>query len=141
MPVNLTVTFDLESADMMHGLWPPRLDGKRDVIPNHVHNVWWTPTEIAITPGPCVQFRSTSHANRCLFAVVRSQANFTTRVADQKAAPANPSSGAAAQGKALLQTSDLGPGIGPHCPTATPLLARSAPQAWPTAANECRGKR
>ena len=105
MPVNQTVTFDLESADVMHSFWLPRLGGKRDVIPNHVNNLWWTPNTIGTTPGQCAQFCGTSHANMRMLAVVQSQADFNTWVAAQKAAPANPSGGAAANGKAVFSRS------------------------------------
>jgi cytochrome c oxidase subunit II len=105
MPVNQTVTFDLESADVMHSFWLPRLGGKRDVIPNHVNNLWWTPDEIGTTPGQCAQFCGTSHANMRMLAVVQSAADFNSWVAAQKAPPAEPSGGAAADGKALFARS------------------------------------
>jgi cytochrome c oxidase subunit II len=105
MPVNQTVTFDLESADVMHSFWLPRLGGKRDVIPNHVNNLWWTPDQIGTTPGQCAQFCGTSHANMRMLAVVQSQADFNSWVAAQKAAPANPTGGEAADGKAIFSRS------------------------------------
>ncbi|HEX6511102.1 MAG TPA: cytochrome c oxidase subunit II [Chloroflexota bacterium] len=105
MPLGQTATFDLESADVMHSFWLPRLGGKRDVIPNHVNNLWWAPNEIGTTPGQCAQFCGTSHANMRMIAVVQSPAGFDTWVANQKAPPANPSSGPAADGKALFARS------------------------------------
>ncbi|HLG71158.1 MAG TPA: cytochrome c oxidase subunit II [Chloroflexota bacterium] len=105
MPVGKTVAFDLESADVMHSFWLPRLGGKRDVIPNHVNRLWWTPQEIGTTPGQCAQFCGTSHANMRMIAVVQSQADFDKWVADQKAPPANPSGGEAADGKAVFSRS------------------------------------
>jgi cytochrome c oxidase subunit 2 len=105
MPVNQTVTFDLESADVMHSFWLPRLGGKRDVIPNHVNNLWWTPTEIGTTPGQCAQFCGTSHANMRMIAVVQSKEDFDKWVADQKAPPAQPAGGDAAEGKTIFSRS------------------------------------
>ncbi|MGH2364322.1 MAG: cytochrome c oxidase subunit II [Chloroflexota bacterium] len=112
MPVNKTVSFTLESADVMHSFWLPRLGGKRDVIPNHRNNLWWTPNTIGVTPGQCGQYCGTSHANMHLLGVVQSQADFNTWVAGQKAPPATPAPGtAAAAGLATFKTE---PCIGCH---------------------------
>ncbi len=111
MPVNKTVSFSLESVDVMHSFWLPRLGGKRDVIPNHVNELWWTPTEIGTTPGQCAQFCGTSHANMRMLAVVQSQADFDAWVAAQKAPAAVPTAGSAAQGLATFKSQ---PCVGCH---------------------------
>jgi cytochrome c oxidase subunit II len=105
MPVGQTVAFDLESADVQHSFWLPRLGGKRDVIPNHDAYLWWTPRDIGTTPGQCAQFCGTSHANMRMLAMVDSKADFDTWTAAQKAQPAQPSGGAAADGKAIFSRS------------------------------------
>ncbi len=105
MPVNQTVTFDLDSADVMHSFWLPRMGGKRDVIPNHNNNLWWTPTEIGTTPGQCAQYCGTSHANMRMIAVVQSKDDFDKWVAEQKAPPAQPAGGEAADGRTIFSRS------------------------------------
>jgi cytochrome c oxidase subunit II len=105
MPVNQTAAFTLDSVDVMHSFWLPRLGGKRDVIPNHANTLWWTPTEIGTTPGQCAQFCGTSHANMRMIAVVQSQDDFNKWVAAQKAPPAQSSEGAAADGRSLFARS------------------------------------
>ncbi|HLY67677.1 MAG TPA: cytochrome c oxidase subunit II, partial [Chloroflexota bacterium] len=105
MPVGQTAAFTLDSADVMHSFWLPRLGGKRDVIPNHANTLWWAPNEIGTTPGQCAQFCGTSHANMRMIAVVQSQSDFNSWVAAQKAAPAQPTDGAAADGRAVFARS------------------------------------
>ena len=105
MPVNQAVNFDLDSADVMHSFWLPRMGGKRDVIPNHDNKLWWIPLEIGTTPGQCAQFCGTSHANMRMTAVVQSKEDFDKWVADQKAPPAQTAAGPAADGKTIFARS------------------------------------
>ena len=49
-PAHPTPTFlDLESADVAHSFWVPRLAGKTDVIPNRKNTMWIDPHEPAPT--------------------------------------------------------------------------------------------
>jgi cytochrome c oxidase subunit 2 len=105
LPVNETADFDLESADVQHSFWLPRLGGKRDVIPNHVEKLWWTAREIGTTPGQCAQYCGTSHANMRMIVVVQSRADFDKWVAGQLAPPQQPSEGEAAQGRGIFARS------------------------------------
>jgi cytochrome c oxidase subunit 2 len=105
MPVGQPVAFDLQSIDVQHSFWLPRLGGKRDAIPNHDSFLWWTPNEVGTTPGQCAQYCGTSHANMRMIAVVQSQADFNTWANAQKAPPASAASGPAADGKAVFARS------------------------------------
>src|SRR5581483_1975716 len=106
LPVGQTAAFSLESADVQHSFWLPRLGGKRDVIPNHVNELWWAARDVGTTPGQCAQYCGTSHANMRMIAVVQSQADFSQWVQAQKAQPAQPPDGsAAAAGRAVFARS------------------------------------
>src|ERR687887_498071 len=48
-----TANLSLISADVIHSFWIPQLAGKRDVFPNHVNNLWFTPSITGIFPGQC----------------------------------------------------------------------------------------
>ena len=65
LPLGRTVNFALKSQDVAHSFWVPSLAGKRDLIPNHVNYLWFTPdsTTAAAFNGFCVEFCGTSHAN------------------------------------------------------------------------------
>ncbi|HEU0168657.1 MAG TPA: cytochrome c oxidase subunit II [Chloroflexota bacterium] len=106
LPVGKTATFDLDSADVMHSFWLPRLGGKRDVIPNHTNNLWWTADTVGTTPGQCAQYCGTSHANMRMDVVVQSQADFDAWMKDQQTPPSQQvAAGSVADGKALFARS------------------------------------
>jgi cytochrome c oxidase subunit 2 len=56
----------LESADVVHSFWVPRLTGKTDLIPNRVNHTWIAPQEAGLYLGQCAEFCGTQHAHMLL---------------------------------------------------------------------------
>ena len=80
-----TPTFlDLESADVAHSFWVPRLAGKTDVIPNKKNTMWIDPHVPGTYLGQCAEFCGTEHAMMLLRVVVESRSDFDSWVATQK---------------------------------------------------------
>src|SRR5206468_8006571 len=46
----------LTSADVMHSFWVPQLDGKTDLLPNRVNEMWIDPQQAGLFVGQCAQF-------------------------------------------------------------------------------------
>jgi cytochrome c oxidase subunit 2 len=83
-----TPTFlDLESADVAHSFWVPRLAGKTDVIPNKKNTMWIDPHVPGTYLGQCAEFCGTEHAMMLLRVVVESRTDFDSWVATQKQPP------------------------------------------------------
>lgn len=83
-----TPTFlDLESADVAHSFWVPRLAGKTDVIPNKRNTMWIDPHVPGTYLGQCAEFCGTEHAMMLLRVVVESRADFDNWVATQRQPP------------------------------------------------------
>src|SRR5512135_1767617 len=62
-PGHPTPTFlDLESADVAHSFWVPRLAGKTDLIPNKKNSMWIDPREPGTYLGQCAEYCGTEHA-------------------------------------------------------------------------------
>ena len=104
LPVGRTVTVDLEGPDVIHSFWVPHLGGKRDVVPGRHNRIVFTPDTAGEHWGQCAEFCGTSHANMRLRVIAESPADFDAWVAQQKAAPAEPT-GLAADGKAVFAKS------------------------------------
>jgi len=85
IPVDRPVNFRLESADVIHSFWVPRLMGKKDMVPGHVNQIWFTPHEVGEFRGQCAEFCGLSHANMRFRVHVDSAADFDTWVAAQTA--------------------------------------------------------
>jgi cytochrome c oxidase subunit 2 len=82
---NPTPTFlDLESADVAHSFWVPRLAGKTDLIPNRKNTMWIAPHEPGTYLGQCAEFCGTEHALMLLRVYVQPRAGFDDWVASQR---------------------------------------------------------
>src|SRR3954465_12260922 len=78
LPLGRPVDFTLKSQDVIHSFWIPALAGKRDVIPNRVNHIWFTPDSMseAAFNGVCVGYCGASHANMRFRAFVVSPQEF-----------------------------------------------------------------
>ena len=84
VPVGRQVAISLESADVIHSFWIPRMGGKRDVVPNTVNNLWFTPERTGEYLGQCAEFCGESHANMHMRLFVVTQEEFEAWVEKQR---------------------------------------------------------
>lgn len=63
LPAGRPVRIRLDSADVVHSFWVPRLGGKRDIIPGETNDIALVAHTIGVYPGECGEFCGTSHAN------------------------------------------------------------------------------
>jgi cytochrome c oxidase subunit II len=84
-PANPTPTFlTLESADVAHSFWVPRLAGKTDVIPNRRNSMWIDPHATGTYLGQCAEFCGTEHALMLIRVIVESRPDWESWVASQR---------------------------------------------------------
>jgi cytochrome c oxidase subunit 2 len=75
VPVNTTVTLDIDSQDVAHSWWIPKLGGKMDAIPGYTNHTWFkVPGKFGAKPGGTVFF------GQCAELCGRGHANMTARV-------------------------------------------------------------
>lgn len=79
-PIYLT----LESADVCHSWWVPRLAGKTDLIPGRTNHMWFETGQTGLYLGQCAEFCGTQHAGMLLRVYVEPPDEFARWVADQK---------------------------------------------------------
>jgi cytochrome c oxidase subunit 2 len=102
-PAHPTPTWiELESADVAHSFWVPRLAGKTDLIPNKINTMWIDPHEPGTYLGQCAEFCGTEHAMMLIRVVVEPRANFDRWVETQRLA-ATPQD-TVAHGRQVFQT-------------------------------------
>jgi cytochrome c oxidase subunit 2 len=92
----------LESVDVAHSFWVPRLNGKTDLIPNRINTMWIEPMEAGVYFGQCAEYCGTQHAHMLLRVVAHPPAEFDSWVAAQRAPAATDP--AAARGRALFES-------------------------------------
>ncbi len=102
-PQSPTPTFlELESANVAHSFWVPRLAGKTDVIPNKKNSMWIDPQVAGTYLGQCGEYCGTEHAMMLLRVVVEPHADFQRWAAAQKQPPALDAS--ASHGRAVFES-------------------------------------
>jgi len=140
LPAGRRVVLRLDGPDVIHSFWIPHLGGKRDAIPGRLNQITLTPEQTGEYWGQCAEFCGASHANMGMRAVVQTTADFERWVAQQRAAPGEPS-GPAATGKAVFAGSACvgchtikGVSAGVLAPDLTHFGSRSMFGAgmWPT---------
>ena len=88
LPVNRPVNFKLNTFDVLHAFWIPRLGGKRDLISNRTNYLWMTPRDsmaLKALNGFCTEYCGQSHANMKFRAFTVSPEQFASWAAHQKA--------------------------------------------------------
>ncbi|MDQ1374624.1 MAG: cytochrome c oxidase subunit [Actinomycetota bacterium] len=104
IPVGTKVNVRLESADVIHSWWPPKLAGKVDVIPGRVNHMVIEADKPGTYYGQCTEYCGLSHANMRLRVVAMEKAAFQTWAGEQAGPGAKPADGTtAAAGAALFR--------------------------------------
>ena len=113
-PEPWVVEATLESDDVIHSFWIPKLAGKMDVIPNNVRKLWFSASRIDADPttpeldpyfGLCAEFCGTAHAQmRFKVWVSPTKEAFDAWVERQKAPPSEPTTQLAQAGQELFGT-------------------------------------
>ena len=84
----------LESADVAHSFWVPRVAGKTDLIPNRTNHMWVEPLEAGTYLGQCAEYCGTQHTLMLLRIVAEPPEQFARWVEQQRrpaaTAPADP---------------------------------------------------
>ncbi len=102
-PAHPTPTWiELESADVAHSFWVPRLAGKTDLIPNRINTMWIDPHEAGIYLGQCAEFCGTEHAMMLIRVIVEPRPAFDRWVAAQRL-PAAAQNAALERGRQVFQ--------------------------------------
>lgn len=103
IPAGQRVYLTLESVDVIHSFWAPKLNGKRDVVPGRTHHWLLEADEPGVYSGQCAEFCGLSHANMRLKVVAHDAAGWDAWVEDMQQEPVEPVSGLAAEGFTLFQ--------------------------------------
>lgn len=95
IPVDRPITISLESDDVIHSFWVPKLAGKLDMVPTHVNKMWFQADSDKITEdlpvtlyGQCAELCGLSHALMRFRVTVMEQDDFDSWAAAYGPPPA-----------------------------------------------------
>lgn len=84
MPVNRNITFEMQSADVIHSFWIPAMGQKQDLVPGIDTSIVITPTKTGRFPLVCTELCGLGHATMRSPVNVVSQADFDAWVKEQQ---------------------------------------------------------
>ena len=74
--VGKEIGLSLQSVDVLHSFWVPRLAGKQDVVPGRTNTLWFTINEPGEYPGQCAEFCGLLHAEMKLTVIGHTESDF-----------------------------------------------------------------
>lgn len=122
IPVGRPVVFELESADVIHSFWVPRLGGKRDMIPGRRNLLRLQADQAGTYGGQCAEYCGGPHALMGLVVVAHEPAAFEAWRARQSAA--SPGAAVAGLGREVFQRAGCG---ACHAVAGTPFNGQAGP--------------
>lgn len=105
IPVGQPVVLELESGDVIHSFWVPRLSGKLDMIPGRTNLMRIQANEPGVFGGQCAEYCGGPHALMGLVVVAHPAEEFERFMAERLARPAAPIQPQLARGAELFMSS------------------------------------
>jgi cytochrome c oxidase subunit 2 len=104
IPTGETVTIELESADVIHSFWVPRLSGKLDMIPGRHNVIRIQADEPGVYAGQCAEYCGGPHALMGFVVVAHPPAEFARWMAAHRSPAPPPTTAEARRGAALFMS-------------------------------------
>lgn len=93
IPVGKDVRISLQSNDVIHSFWVPKLAGKVDLIPGRTNQMWFRADRAEVYYGQCAEFCGAAHAQMRFRVIAVEQAEFDAWMARQQKGEAIPTAG------------------------------------------------
>lgn len=124
IPAGRPVTLELQSQDVIHSLWVPRLAGKVDMIPGRRNLMRIQADAPGVYRGQCAEYCGGPHAFMAFVVIAMPPAEFARWRVAQSSAAAPPADPFRARGAQLFQTAGCG---GCHTIRGTPANGLAGP--------------
>ena len=124
VPVGRPVVLELRSADVIHSLWPPNLNGKRDLIPGDENSLWFQADSPGVYRAQCAEFCGHQHAKMSLLIVAEAPESFSAWLSRQRDTALTPTDSVARRGQEVFLGSTC---VMCHAIAGTPAGSRIGP--------------
>lgn len=124
IPIGKKLRVKLQSDDVIHCFWVPRLARKMDAIPGRENYIWLEASEPGVYQGRCAEFCGQQHAWMNFKVYAHSPEDYATWEANHVKTPAAPEASDAVAGKQLFLSLTCEQC---HTVAGTPAVARIAP--------------
>ena len=76
LPEDTNVIVNIESQDVLHSFWIPKIAGKVDMVPNHENQLWIKADNPGLYYGQCAEFCGVAHAMMRFRVIVHSNEDY-----------------------------------------------------------------
>jgi cytochrome c oxidase subunit 2 len=90
IPLHQPVLLRLATRDVIHSLWIPNLNGKRDLIPGRVNKLWIEADRPGVFRSQCAEFCGLQHAHMALVVVAEPNEKYQQWKSHQQAPATDP---------------------------------------------------
>jgi cytochrome c oxidase subunit 2 len=108
IPVGQRVSLSLESADVIHSFWAPRLAGKLDMIPGRTNVLTLQASAPGISRGQCAEYCGGAHALMSFYVIAMPPDDFNAWLRNEAATAQEPAGDAKRTGRDLFQRTGCG---------------------------------
>jgi cytochrome c oxidase subunit 2 len=124
IPVGVKQLLTLESADVIHDFWVPRLAPKMDIVPGHPNHLWLEADKAGSYLGTCSEFCGAQHAQMHFLIIAQSPNEFDAWQRQQTKTSAKPLTPSANTGSRIFQQMTC---VNCHTVNGTPAKGQAAP--------------
>ena len=124
VPVGRPVVFELRSTDVIHSLWAPSLNGKRDLIPGNENSIWFQADSAGEYRGQCAEFCGHQHAKMAFLVIAQPPDSFSAWLVRQRDTAMTPTDSVALRGQEVFLASSC---VMCHAIGGTPAGSRIGP--------------
>ncbi|MDR6225841.1 cytochrome c oxidase subunit II [Desmospora profundinema] len=102
IPTGERVYLELESKDVVHSFWVPKLAGKQDLIPGRTNTMWLDAHEPGVYKGRCAELCGASHALMNFEVIAQEPQEFEQWVEERQNPSSEPQNAQEAAGKEVF---------------------------------------
>jgi len=124
LPIGRPVAIDLLSNDVIHSFWIPSLQGKIDLIPGRLNEIWLQADTPGVYRGQCAEYCGAQHAKMAMVVVAEPPDDFERWLTANRASAPAPVTPEQERGKQVVER---GPCAMCHTITGTLAGGHSAP--------------
>lgn len=104
IPVGRPVEIELETRDVIHSFWVPRLHGKVDLVPGQPNRIRIQAGRPGVYPGECAEFCGLQHANMRLLVIAEPPQAFARWLEHERKPALAPRTVSAHRGRVLFMS-------------------------------------
>ncbi len=104
IPVGEPVSVNLDSVDVLHSFWIPKIAGKVDMVPNNNNEMWIQADEPGEYFGQCAEFCGEAHANMRFRVIAQAKPEFDAWLLEQASPMIEPLEPLALEGQQVFSS-------------------------------------